>query len=262
MRLHPLATIATYLGCWGMVFILAVREVALDRNSRKLDRALGLRQLVARNLRPLGCPRRDNAQVASPSFMDRPRHHGGRRHWPLGILQHWAGDATVAIGRAYAFGRPAGQRATSLLGHVVRRRLFPELQDGLLGRFGNMAMYAGVKFVNGYACFTRPLVAKLLPMEWSGFMTPDQVATLLPREAGPGGLLQMMGVDGIVLGKDYAGYTRSLEDLGWKVVARTKRRDALLHWPGPPRPIARAMTKVEWVKNADQIIEWDPIARQ
>ena len=49
-----------------------------------------------------------------------------------------------------------------------------------------------------------------------------------------------------------AGYTEVLEDLGWKVVARTPR-EVLLHWPGPPRPVARAMTKVEWVKDASQI---------
>jgi len=127
-----------------------------------------------------------------------------------------------------------------------------DAENGLLRRFGNTAMYAGVKFVNGYATFTSPVAAKLLPMEWSGFINPKQVATLLPREAGPAGLLQMMGVDGIVLGKDYACYAKVLEDLGWKVVAKTKR-DVLLHWPGPLRRVARPMTEAEWVKDASQI---------
>ncbi len=110
----------------------------------------------------------------------------------------------------------------------------------------------GVKFVNGYSVLPGRKGALLLDIGFCGFMAPASVQRLLPNEAGPDGLLELMGVDGIVLGRDYAQFTRQLEDLGWIVVAKTTR-DVLLHRCGPPLPIARSLTEIDWVARDDEI---------
>ena len=42
----PLATGATYLGCWGMVFVLGVREVALSHTPKDLTMVLGCANML------------------------------------------------------------------------------------------------------------------------------------------------------------------------------------------------------------------------
>ena len=96
-------------------------------------------------------------------------------------------------------------------------------ENGLLRRFGNTAMYAGVRFVNGYSATAPQCLEKLFWLGWSGFISPPQARPWLKREASPDGLLQQMGVDGIGARPRLRRLRPATQKLGWNVVLRTKR---------------------------------------
>jgi hypothetical protein len=127
--------------------------------------------------------------------------------------------------------------------------------DGPVRRFGNTPLYAGVKFVNGYSPMPKDIHGKILHYEWkaSGFILPENVAYLVPKETGPDGLLQLLGVDGIVLAKEYVRFTPDLEKQGWKVVWKTPL-EAVLHRPGPKLPVVRSIPEIRHVRDSAEII--------
>jgi hypothetical protein len=129
-----------------------------------------------------------------------------------------------------------------------------DADNGLLCRFGNTPLYAGVKFVNGYTPMPGRMANRLLPIDWSGFLRPDKVKYLLPRETGPHDLLRQMGVDGIVLGPDFAHWVPTLERQGWQVVVQAYH-NVVLHWPGPTQPVVQSITDVQWVENDNAIVK-------
>ncbi len=252
---RPWTTGAAYLGCWGMVFVLAVREVALGRSPTDCAMILRCATLLLKICAlwvvfdAITCRWPRLYSWVAPVVM------------AVAVLGPWQYFTSIADTPQWRLDERVREP-----GLLDKERLYfaflskedaysTDSENGLRRRFANTAMYAGVKFVNGYVCFESPIAGQLLPMNPFGFMSPDEVGRVLPREARPDGLLAMMGVDGIVLGKDYAGYAKALEELGWKVVAKTTR-DVLLHWPGPRRQVARPLNKVAWVNDPRQIAAW------
>jgi hypothetical protein len=95
---------------------------------------------------------------------------------------------------------------------------------------------------------------RLFRLGYLGHILDGELAErLVKRETGPGGLFELMGVDGIVLGKDWASHSAFLERVGWRVV-QDARMEVLLHRQGPPLPVARAISRIEWASNDDEIV--------
>ena len=106
-----------------------------------------------------------------------------------------------------------------------------DADNGLRRRFANTPLYAGIKFVNGYTAMPTDAMVRLLHMAHNGFVSAAD-ARLLEREVGPDGLFNLMGVEGIVLGRDYLYLAKELEGKGWEVV-RSSVNEMLLHRRGP-----------------------------
>lgn len=103
---------------------------------------------------------------------------------------------------------------------LVPQRVQP--LDPLL-RPDNLPMYSGLDFVNGYTGLLPRSLNQVLSIDWSG--NSNRADDLITREAGPTGLLQLMGVDGMVVPP---AAVPALLKQGWTVQARTFA-EVLLH---------------------------------
>ena len=80
---------------------------------------------------------------------------------------------------------------------------------GTLVRMGSMGMYAGVRMINGYSPIMPRGAGTMLNIETHGNVPPPDGEDLLKEDAaGPGGLLDELGVDGLVITHDYKLATR------------------------------------------------------
>lgn len=73
---------------------------------------------------------------------------------------------------------------------------------GAVLRVGSTSMFGAVHFINGYSPIMTG-VGRLLKSETHGNLFPDTTAWLIPAEAGPDGLLARLGVDGLIVARDY-----------------------------------------------------------
>ena len=84
---------------------------------------------------------------------------------------------------------------------------------GLLVRMGSMGMIAGVHMINGYSPIMAAGAGKMLNIETHGNVPPPDGEDLLKEDAaGPGGLLDELGVDGLVITHDYKLTTRPSDE--------------------------------------------------
>ena len=119
--------------------------------------------------------------------------------------------------------------------------------------FGNTPMYASLRFMNGYdAMGTLPGYGRLFHMDWIG-QTGDP-ARIVRTYASPGGLLRLLGVDGLILGRhemfEYAG---EIVDQGWKCTAKSGY-GAVFHRNGPRAPRVWSVTDVDWVNDGEEML--------
>jgi hypothetical protein len=88
---------------------------------------------------------------------------------------------------------------------------------------GNTAAYAGLEFVNGYSPVVPIGMQQLFGWEVHGsFEHPADARRILASESGPHGLLQLMGVDGLVVADRFHQYRKILAKNGWREVAQVK----------------------------------------
>ncbi len=86
----------------------------------------------------------------------------------------------------------------------------------------NFSLYSGVEFVNGYSPMLPRELTDLLHFGPHGFLCEDPeddldfLRRLLLQETRPGGLLELFGVDGLILAEQYVGYAPDLEEAGWR----------------------------------------------
>jgi hypothetical protein len=120
--------------------------------------------------------------------------------------------------------------------------------------FGNTPGYASLRFVNGYdSTGSLPGYSRLFGMEWIGFT--EDPAHIINACASSRGLLRLLGVDGLILGRhEMFDYAASLEKQGWKCVAKSGY-GAVFHRRGPRVPRVRSVTDVEWVKDAEEMLD-------
>ena len=182
----------------------------------------------------------------------------GRRRWALLLpvlaavasmwtaYQHMYTNAGVPI---YGFG-PAIARTSPLSTDRLYLSLYREPfhhywayqtgpDFGAVVRPGSTGMFAGIHSVNGYSPIMPAGVGRLWNMETHGSIPEDVGRRLLREEASPNGLLERLGVDGILIAHDFA-----LEDVRppadvWEQVF-TSAEGTVYHRRGGPRPEVRA----------------------
>jgi putative flippase GtrA len=76
----------------------------------------------------------------------------------------------------------------------------------------------------------------------------------LTRESGPGGLLELMAVDGLIVADRFAMHRAALEANGWSAAA-VVADGVVYHRTGPSSPRVRAVTEAEFVPDANRILE-------
>lgn len=90
---------------------------------------------------------------------------------------------------------------------------------------GNMGMYGGQEFVNGYSPMLPLETTSLFGIGFHGILMdiPEEggssLKRLLEQDTRPHGLLDLMGIDGIILAERFADHAADLEANGWLRVA-------------------------------------------
>ncbi|NCA10701.1 hypothetical protein EBR56_02645 [bacterium] len=95
-----------------------------------------------------------------------------------------------------------------------------KLPPGSLGqafRPGNSAMLAGIRMINGYSPIHPRGIGTMLPFETHGQMFPEAVRWVFAEGAAPGGVLETIGVDALVVSKHAARLGR-LPEAKWEKV--------------------------------------------
>jgi hypothetical protein len=114
---------------------------------------------------------------------------------------------------------------------------------------GNTAAYAGLDFVNGYSPLMPLGLQQLFNWEVHGsFHDAADARRILISETGPHGLLQLMGVDGLVVADRFDDYRGALASNGWREAARVQG-GTVYHRSGPASPRVRAIEQAELIPD-------------
>jgi len=84
------------------------------------------------------------------------------------------------------------------------RREYRNGPVGEVARPGSTSMWAGLRFVNGYSPILAAGVAREFKFFIHGEIDSDFGKYLLENQSGPGGILEQLGVDGIVIAREIA----------------------------------------------------------
>jgi hypothetical protein len=107
--------------------------------------------------------------------------------------------------------------------------------------FGNTAGYAGLDFVNGYSVMMPLGLQQHFNWAMHGhFEEWADAERVLASETGPGGMLELMGVDGLVVSDSFPCEAIKLAKKGWRETARVKG-GRVFHRQGSPSPRVRTV---------------------
>lgn len=141
---------------------------------------------------------------------------------------------------------------------LVGRGVFAGLNGDLMP--GNYGMYAGITTINGYSPLRLRSLQRAFDFGIHGYTIRNSLMLLLGRHVGAGRMLDLMGVDGLVLPRRLAARFDA-EASGWHVAA-TKPDAVVYH-----RTIARAPVSslgaarvAETFDAAERLLESDPSA--
>jgi hypothetical protein len=110
---------------------------------------------------------------------------------------------------------------------------------------GNFGHYGGRHLINGYSAIQPAGLTQLFGFGFHGSLEEEDIDRLLTREAGRGGLLELMGVDGLIVPRRDESFLPGLRDAGWVLSAATEEA-FVLHRRGPASPRARVIEQAEW----------------
>lgn len=83
----------------------------------------------------------------------------------------------------------------------------------------NLGMFSGVRCIQGYSPQAHFGLTKIFSFKWFGQIGDLSTAErILKYESGPDGLLNLMGIDGVVLSRSFSKYVPILKQNGWNVV--------------------------------------------
>ncbi|MEY2493143.1 MAG: hypothetical protein QOH24_2094 [Verrucomicrobiota bacterium] len=116
-----------------------------------------------------------------------------------------------------------------------------EAKSGPVGqtvRPGNASMWGALHFINGYSPIRPAGVAREFASAIHGEIDPNMAAWLLANEAASDRLLDRIGVDGIVVAREFAFAPEPSSE--WSL-AVTSDEGRVFHRRGAPRPIVRSV---------------------
>ncbi|MEW6729713.1 MAG: hypothetical protein AB1489_00115 [Acidobacteriota bacterium] len=122
-------------------------------------------------------------------------------------------------------------------------------------RPGNTAMYAGLQLVNGYSAMAPIKLAYLLGFSGHGYMNRDIAKNILQKEIGAEGLLQVIGVDGLIIPASLRKETTNLTQQGWQQVANFDE-GTIFHRIGPRSLRVRSLSSVQLTSSNDDALNW------
>jgi hypothetical protein len=157
---------------------------------------------------------------------------------PVGLdVPHWPLDERIE----QAAPLKQGVRYIALVG---KTDYFPggwtPARFGTLVRPGLVQLVAGVEFINGYSAMYPRGAASTLRPGVHGYLDDTTIHRTVTVDSKPGGLLDRIGVDGIILSARYAPMAAALDPARWRIVTRTP--DGLcVQRVGPASPMVRSV---------------------
>jgi hypothetical protein len=109
-------------------------------------------------------------------------------------------------------------------------------------RPGSTAMWAGLRFINGYSPIRAAGVAREFATSIHGEINPDVGSNLLNRQAGPEGELALLGVDGIVVAREVNLAPQPATE--WELAVSTDEGD-VFHRRGAPLATVRSISSID-----------------
>jgi hypothetical protein len=122
------------------------------------------------------------------------------------------------------------------------RREYRSGPVGQVARPGNTAMWAQLRFINGYSPILTAGVAREFKFFIHGEIDGDVGRYLVENQSGPGGLLAELGVDGIVIAREIAVEPSTS---AWRLELSSDD-GRVFHREGDPLPPARS---VAWIDS-------------
>lgn len=89
---------------------------------------------------------------------------------------------------------------------------------GAVVRPGSTGMFAGIRTVNGYSPIMPPGIGRAWDLETHGSISIDIARRLLAQEAGPGGQLERLGIDGLLVAHDFPVQDTGFPTAEWEPV--------------------------------------------
>ena len=105
-------------------------------------------------------------------------------------------------------------------------------------RPGSTSMWAGLRFVNGYSPIRPVGVAREMASAIHGEVDPNLAEWLLQHQANDDGLLQRIGIDGIVVAKEFNFAPQPASE--WQLVTENDE-GRVFHRQGQPMPVVRSV---------------------
>ena len=127
------------------------------------------------------------------------------------------------------------------------RREYKAGPVGQIARPGSTSMWAKLRFVNGYSPILTPGVAREFKFFTHGEIDSDVGKYLVENQSGPGGILEQIGVDGIVIPREIPVEPESSD---WQL-AFSNDEGRVFHRKGAPFPAVRAVTWIDSRRNEE-----------
>jgi len=112
---------------------------------------------------------------------------------------------------------------------------------GQVVRPGSTSMWGKLRFVNGYSPILAAGVARAFSFSIHGEVDPATAQYLIQNQAAKAGILEQIGVDGIVISQMVAGDPPASD---WELVYSNKE-GRVFHRHGDPFPLIRAVTWID-----------------
>jgi hypothetical protein len=109
---------------------------------------------------------------------------------------------------------------------------------GQIVRLGSSSMWAGLRFVNGYSPIRPAGVARGFASAIHGEFDPDLAQWLLQHQAGENGLLERIGIDGIVVAREFDFTPQPAAE--WELATEADE-GRIFHRRGQPMPMVRSV---------------------
>lgn len=120
---------------------------------------------------------------------------------------------------------------------------------------GNTPMLARVHFVNGYSPMMLEKEYALFRFAYASTVEPDELASVFTNGFAKGGLFDLLGIDGVVLGKRAMSNRELWPRSGWTVV-HSGVDCAVLQRDGAPSPLVESVSSVRYGNSAAAIVSY------